>query len=331
MTQRNPLIYAVAILFLGFSAIAAYQAYKFIGLIILLFVTGLFILVTLLYYRSRFELIDEMEVGVIFNRFNNNFCRFEVSQEPTPGDNCRDYRISHWIPFPLQWLKFNDPYHVRLRWYEELTGKISKKSLSTSGKLENIRTSDGVPITIPWKVSYTIDVSLIPEKLRHKMARALPEHSSKVVTSRVERAIKCLVEQKNIASLHAEGSVCTLEEEVAQKIYEQLSIPVNLGFKEIPAKDVILGPISMPPKVEKALEIAYQRKIQTEMMAEALERLQKAVNGFSKEDMHRLAELERLRILDDKEVRALYLSDAFIRSESMKMKKDLNGRSHQKN
>jgi len=45
--------------------------------------------------------------------------------------------------------------------------------------------------------------------------------------------------------------------------------------------------------------------------------------------MRRLAELERLRILDDKEVRSLYLSDAFVRSESVKLKKKLNGRSPQ--
>ncbi len=336
MTQRNPLTYATAILFFGFSIITAYQAFKFLGVAFLLFVAMLFILSVFLYYRSRLELLDEMEVGVIFNRFNNSFCRFEVSPKPEPKNNCRDYRLSRWLPFfGLQWLKLNDPYFVRLRWYEKLEGKIPKKSQSVSGKLDNIRTADGIPVKVAWKISYTVNVELIPEAIKYKMARALPEHSDKVVSARVERAIKNLVELRSIQSLYEfgepydQGIIRGLEAELCQRVNRQLRQPVNLGFEEIQPKDVALGPIEMPTKVEQALELAHQRKIQTEMVAGALERLQMAIGRFSKEDIRRLAELERLRILDDKEIRSLYLSDAFVRSESVKLKKKLNGRSHQ--
>ena len=157
------------------------------------------------------------------------------------------------------------------------------------------------------------------------MARTLPEHSDKVIMGKVERALKHLIELRSIQSLYDVGAIQGLEQEICQRVNRQLSQPVNLGFQDIKPKDVSLGPIEMPPKVEKALELAHQRKIQTEMVASALERLRRAVGEFSKEDVRRLAELERLRILDDKEVRSLYLSDAFIHSEAVKIRKDLNG------
>ncbi|VAW31016.1 hypothetical protein MNBD_CHLOROFLEXI01-4585 [hydrothermal vent metagenome] len=83
----------------------------------------------------------------------------------------------------------------------------------------------------------------------------------------------------------------------------------------------------MPAKVEKALELAHQRKIQAETVSGALERLKLAVTDFSKEDIRRWSELERLRILDDKEANLFYMSDAFVRRESVKVKQNGNGRS----
>lgn len=327
MTLRHPLILAATIPFVGFAAVAAFQAFGPLG-VILLVVTAIFLVLAILFtYRFRSELIDEMEVGVIFNRVNNSFCRFAISPEPNPGANCRNYRLSRWLPFGLEWLKLNDPYFVRLRWYEELTDKIPKRAQSATGTLVNLRTIEGVPITLEWKVSYTIDVTLIPEKLQHKMARALPRHSDKMVTSKVVRAVKHLVETRTIQSLYELKAIQELEQELCQRVNRQLSHPVNLGFREIQAKDVYLGPITMPTQVEKALELAHQRKIQAETVAGALERLKRAVDGFSKEDIRRWSELERLRILDDKDAGMLYLSDAFVRSESVKVKKNVNGRS----
>lgn len=331
MNPRNPLIVAAVIFFFGFAIVASYLAFELWGLVFLLLIMILFAMGVFLSYQSRIELIDEMEVGVIFNRYNNSFCRFALSPDPKPGHNCRDYRHPKWIPFGLQWLKMNDPYHVRLRWHEKLTDRIPKKSQTASGTLTNIRTAEGVPLTIEWKVSYTVDVNLIPDFLKHKMARALPKHSDKIVAGKAERAIKHLVELRSIQSLYELGAIQALEQELCQRISRQLCHPVNLGFKEIPPKDVSLGPILVPPKVEKALELAHQRKIQAETVAGALERLKRAVDGFSKEDIRRWSELERLRILDDKDTGLLYLSDAFVRSESVKVRQDLNGRSHSKN
>ncbi|MAT98778.1 MAG: hypothetical protein CL608_16670 [Anaerolineaceae bacterium] len=336
MNFRHPLIIGVAILFLGFVTIAAYEAYDVAGIIMLLVLIISFVMVVI-FAIPKAALIDEMEVGVIFNRFNNSFSRFAIGKDPKTVRRNYHQRTQGWISFGRQIFSFNDPYRERIHRYEEVRATIPKKSQTAKGKLENVRTADGIPINISWKVSYTVDVTLISAGLEHKMARALPEHSEKMVAGRVERAIKHLVELRSIqslyefGSLHDQGVIQGMEQEICQRVNRQLSQPVNLGFEEIKPKDVSLGPIEMPTKVEKALELAHQRKIQTEMAAGALERLQRAVSGFSKEDVRRLSELERLRILDDKEVRSLYLSDAFVRSESVKLKKKLNGRSQSEN
>ena len=326
MNLRQPIAIAMLILFFGFAAVAAYLAFRLSGISM---TALLLVLVGIVLYISfrKAALVDEMEVGVVFNRFNNSFIRFAVGAEPDAARNYNTYYKPNWIPFGRTMLAINDPHYVRLRWYEEVRSRIPKKSQTAKGELKNLRTADGIPVTVNWKVSSTVDVTLITPKIKHKMARALPENSDKMVAGKAERAIKHLIENQTIHSLYGPGAIQALEQQLCQRIHRQLTVPVNLGFKEIPPKDVTLGPIEIPGNVEKALELAHSRQIQTEMVAGSLERLQRAVNGFSKEDIRRLSELERLRILDDKEVRSLYLSDAFIRSESVKVKKNLNGRS----
>ena len=326
MNLRQPIAIAMLILFFGFAAVAAYQAFGLSGIIIMVLLLVLVGIVLYISFRKA-ALVDEMEVGVVFNRFNNSFIRFAVGAEPDAARNYNTYYKPNWIPFGRTMLAINDPHYVRLRWYEEVRSRIPKKSQTAKGELKNLRTADGIPVTVNWKVSYTVDVTLITPKIKHKMARTLPENSDKMVAGKAERAIKHLIENQTIHSLYGPGAIQALEQQLSQRIHRQLTVPVNLGFKEIPPKDVTLGPIEIPTNVEKALELAHSRQIQTEMVAGSLERLQRAVNGFSKEDIRRLSELERLRILDDKEVRSLYLSDAFIRSESVKVKKNLNGRS----
>ncbi len=332
MNFRHPLTAGVAILFLGFATVAAYTAFGVLGIILLLLIIALFVIGVSLTFR-RAVLVDEMEVGVIFNRFNNSFSRFAISPEPEPARRFQQQHRPSWVPLGRRIFIFNDPYHLRLHWFEEVRGSIPKKSQTAKGTLKNVRTADGIPISISWKVSYTIDVTLITPTISHKMARTLPENSDKVITGKAESALKHLVELRSIQTLYEiselgeNGAIQGLEQEICQRLNRKLSQPVNLGFKELKSKDISLGPIEIPAKVERALELAHQRKIQTEMVASALERLQRAVSGFSNEDIRRLTVLERLRILDDKEIRSLYLSDAFVRSESIKLKKRLNGRS----
>ena len=326
MNLRQPIAIAMLILFFGFAAVAAYQAFGLSGIIIMVLLLVLVGIVLYISFRKA-ALVDEMEVGVVFNRFNNSFIRFAVGAEPDAARNYNTYYKPNWIPFGRTMLAINDPHYVRLRWYEEVRSRIPKKSQTAKGELKNLRTADGIPVTVNWKVSYTVDVTLITPKIKHKMARTLPENSEKVIGGKVERALKHIIELRTIQSLYGLGAIQALEQELTQRVDRQLTQPVNLGFQTIKPKDVSLGPIIVPSEVEKALELAHQRQIQAETAAGALVRLQQAIGSFSQRDMHHLAELERLRILDDKEIRSLYLSDAFIRSEAVKIKKNLNGSS----
>lgn len=329
MNLRQPLIIAAVILFAGFATVTAYSAFGVLGLALLLLIGLMFATAVAITFRKG-ALVDEMEVGVIFNRFNNSFIRFAVSPDPDPSRQMARQPTTNWIPFGQRLYAINDPYVVRLRWFEEVRGTIPKKSLTAKATLSNLRTADGIPISVTWKVSYTINVNLITDKIRHKMARTLPEHSDKVITGKVERVIKHLVEQRTIQSLYGPGAIQDMEQEVCQRVNRQLTDPVNLGFQELKPKDISLGPVEVPTKVEKALELAHQRKIQTEMVAGALERLKLAIKEFTSDDIRHWTELERLRILDSKEAGLLYLSDGFVRSESLKVKQQLNGRSRRK-
>jgi hypothetical protein len=308
MNLRQPIVFAMMILFLGFATVAAYEAFAFIGIIVLLLLVLLFGIALYISFRKG-ALVDEMEVGVIFNRFNNSFTRFAIGPEPNAARQLNGSYAPNWIRFGRTLLAINDPHYIRLRWFEEVRSRIPKKSQTAKGELKNLRTADGIPVTIEWKVSYTIDVTLISPNILHKMARALPENSEKVIGGKIEQALKHLIELRTIQSLYGLGALQALEQELCQRVDRQLTQPVNLGFQTLKPKDVALGPISVPKEVEKALELAHQRQIQAETAAGALTRLQQAISSFSSQHMKHLAELERLRILDGKETKGLFLYD----------------------
>ncbi|WP_420642323.1 SPFH domain-containing protein [Candidatus Leptofilum sp.] len=324
MNPRNPLIVAAIIFFVGFSLIAAFIAFQIWGAVFMLFSLLLFSLGMWLALRTRYVLIDEMEVGVTFNRFNNSFCRFIPETEPKPRYGCKEPKIPLWAPFSFRWLERQDPHYVRLKWYETLSDKkITKRSQSASGKTKNIRTADGILVNITWKVSFIVNVYVLTDNIRHKLARTLPENADKVVKGKAERAIKHLVETRLAEELYQDSTIQRLEAEIAQNVYNLLALRetpddpesdfiFNLGFQPIPERDVSLGPIEMPIEVEKALETAHQRRIHTDMVTEAMNRLHEAIGRFDDNDMKRLEKLEKLRILDEKDVESIHLAKVFV-------------------
>ncbi|MBK8906053.1 MAG: hypothetical protein IPM53_33045 [Anaerolineaceae bacterium] len=240
MNLRQPIVFAMMILFLGFATVAAYQAFAIAGIIILLLLVLLLAVALYISFRKG-ALVDEMEVGVIFNRFNNSFIRFAVGPDPDSVRHHNAHHAPNWIPFGRTLLAINDPHYVRLKWYEEVRGRIPKKSQTAKGELKSVRTADGIPVTISWKVSYTVDVSLITPKIRYKMARTLPENSEKVIAGKTEQALKHLIELRTIQSLYGLGALQALEQELCQRVDRQLTQPVNLGFQTLKPKDIALG------------------------------------------------------------------------------------------
>lgn len=305
----------VVLLAVGFLAAAIFSFALFtvpVAIIILL----LMIVFGLVFYFRLLQppliLIDEMEVGVVFNRCNGKFERFIVSPDPDQVQKRRGPSFCIFL-FGQPVLAYNDPFFVRLRPYERLDEtRIPKKSQTTKGELTKLRTKEGILIDIDWSISYFVSIDEILPIIQHKMARALPKFSDKVVSGRAVRALKHIIEQKTIEELYKEGALRKLEEEVRRVLNETLN---NLGFKEISSRDVKLGPIKIPPNVEKALESAHQRKLQTSTAVSALNDLKAAIENFNDADMRRLAELERLRILDEKTSSLVYMTDASVRSE----------------
>jgi hypothetical protein len=183
-----------------------------------------------------------------------------------------------------------------------------------------LRTRDGVPVDITWSVSFKINIDNIRPAIAFKMARALPNSAEKLVAGKAIQSLRHIVEQKSIEELHRVDTAKELERQLCDQVNARLQlrhkeafstngvVPVpprgegekisGLGPDEVPWYDVQISAIKMPDRIEKALEIAYERRLQTETAAHALERLREVVQQFEDKDMERLAELERLRILD---------------------------------
>lgn len=269
----------VVVLAVLLAAILLLSLYLFLGLSGLLMVAAVAaVALALLYlFRSAFVLVNEMEFGVIFDKINGNFVRFIDSE-----------RHRHL-----------DYYHFINPFTERLESKIPKGSQKAIGTLEQVRTKEGIPISVNYVVSFAVDPFKIKPGigLEPKMARALPKGATNIVGGKTALILKHIIEQKSINELYSADALKTLEAEVREEVIKRTEA---LGITGISPDNVQIGPVIVPPQVEKALEAAHERKLQTETEVLALERLREVVHKFNPTDMERLAELERLRVIGER-------------------------------
>ena len=301
---------------IGFSLVAAtalllsiYQIWGWSGPVWLLAVI-IGLLVVNFVKSLLFVHINEMEFGVVFFH-NGNFSRF--------------LDFGHG-PF--------EKYHFINPFTEHLESKITRGSQNARATTK-LRTRDGIPVEISWVVSFKIDTKNIWDFIDYKMARALPKSAEKLVAGKAVQSLRHIVEQKYVAELYGVDAAKILERELCDQVNARLqlrhketlsengvpAIPppegrdiTGLGPDAIPWRDVHVTAVEMPPTVEKALEQDHERKLQTKTTLAALESLREVVGKYSDKDMERLAELERLRILDGNDGSLAYLMASLVQT-----------------
>lgn len=259
---------------------------------------------------TSYVFLNEMEVGVVFDRHGKFVCFLD-------NDYGRIYpRPANAKPYEDQTLppKRSQPlvrHHINPA-LEVVRGKLRKGSFEASSVSNDVRTKEGIPVTIPWSVSFRIEVLRIQPGIEYKMARALPENAAKMVAGRMQQIIQHAVGQKSIEELYATpdsaGAIQKLEDEVRHQL---LTKAKAIGLTGIAAHDLKIGPIELPRQIEATLRIAHQRYLYTSTVAKSLNALREVIAAFSPEDIQRLTELERLRILDEK-TKSLILTEPFL-------------------
>ena len=116
-----------------------------------------------------------------------------------------------------------------------------------------------------------------------------------MVKGRTEHALRYIIEDKFVSELYGKDGIKFLEKELREDVSKRANA---IGVSPIDASDMKLGPIRIPFDVQKAIEAAHERELQTETAVKALEQIKKAISKYDDKDLERLAELERLRILD---------------------------------
>jgi hypothetical protein len=198
--------------------------------------------------------------------------------------------FSRFLPAGRHWL----------RPYEYPVATIPLTGQSASGQSQGIQTSSGLPLTITWSVSYTLEPLRVQAHKREKAARILPGKSAATVRKHMGNILQHVVGELSIEALCQPGSYRRLERQARQQLATRLD---ELGFT---FSRVMVGPIEMPAKVEAALAAAHKRRLQTELEAAALTRLHEAIRQFSDKDMDRLVELERIHALSQHGVTLVY-------------------------
>lgn len=221
--------------------------------------------------------IPEMEVGVVYSRGGQKFCRF------LPAGN-------HFIkPFS-----------------EQLGASIPRNPGSVDGRCQNVQTIGGLPLTVEWTISYSLNPQRILIDKRPKLARSLPHKSSKIVTTHANNILRHIMSEFSIEQLTQPGIQKKLERQTRQQMAERLA---NAGFE---FSRVMIGSIEMPTQVATALAAALQRQLEAENEARALAKLQQVVSQYSEADMQRLIELERIHTMGQNGVTLMYSPPAEV-------------------
>lgn len=234
-------------------------------------VLGIALIALWLMWHNATAIVPEMRVGVVYRRDGERFVRF--------------------LPAGHHWLR---PF------VEQVKTTIPLNPGSANGRCYNIQTSGGLPLTIEWTLSYTLNPFRIPAEKRPKLARSLPTKSHGMAEKHMNNVLRHILSEYTIDQLTQPGTQRRLERQVRQALAERLA---NAGFE---ISRVMIGAIDMPEQVTAALAKVHERQLQADNEAKALWRLQQVVSQFSEGDMERLMELERIHMLGQNGVTLMY-------------------------
>ena len=215
--------------------------------------------------------IPELSMGTVYERKSERFVRFLA-----PG--------THWV---------NPATEI-------LGERISTSAQSASAHTKGIQAIGGLPLEVEWALTYSLEPDKLTAEMSPKMARALPTKSAAMAKQHLNNCLHHVIGDYTIEQLCQPGIHRKLEREVRQLARTRLE---PMGYNVI---RVMVEAVHMPKHVMQALEEAHGREMQAENEARALERLQRVVSQFSKDDMERLMELERIHMMGKHGIPVMY-------------------------
>ncbi len=206
--------------------------------------------------------VPDLEVALVFNRETKAFVRYLH-----PG--------RHFLLFPL----------------ERIEERLSLKAKSVRGKCTQAQTNGGIAVTVNWSANFISNPETVPLAYWPRLSRALPHYSEQMVRSNGNNIVSQIVSELPVEALTNEGAHRRLERELRQRLGERLRPLGSQLFR------VMIQSVELPPQVQVTLEAAHERMVHANSEAMALERLHRAVNQFSSEDMEKLIQLKQLHEL----------------------------------
>lgn len=243
-----------------------------------LWVTAVFIIfisMTWLLLSQALVWVPDQQVGVVYQAAARRFLRFLP-----PGH--------HWImPF-----------------VEQAGEPIATAPATLHGSSQGVQVSGGIPLTIAWTLSYSLNPWRIAPEKAAKLASSLPRKTAVIATRQMDNLFQHVLGEYTVEDLIQPGALRRLERRVRQQATVRL-VPFGLEVSQ-----VMVGAVELPAHIQTALETAQERRLQAENEALALARLQQAVSQFSEVDMQRLMELERIHRLGQNGVTLWYTAVA---------------------
>lgn len=281
----NDFVQAILLcLSLAMSAFLVLSLNLWVAAIFVFILTVLF-LVGIRWLRDKFSLfIKERELGVVFHK-KGNFARFIKS-----GHHCID------------------------SWQHEVKIILRRKGNKVVNELA-FRTKEGIFVNVNYESKYEFDFDKLTnlhrgnltvkqkDKLLDTIEAGLLVYPYGKVAGTTVGAVRAVIEQKMIRELYLtrndDGLLSELANEMTEKLQLWLSGPDSILTED--SGKVTIKQISLPTRIEDALEEAYERKLYTEAVRRSLEHLDISITKMNEEVSKRLADFERLRVMAKKD------------------------------
>lgn len=204
-----------------------------------------------------------------------------------------------------QFLRFLPPGRHWIKPFVERLGDIILTEPGTLyGTSREVQAGGGIPLTISWSLSYSLDPWRIAPQNAASLAYSLPGKTAVLATRHMDNLLQHILNDISVAELILPGAHRRLERQATQQAMARLA---PLGFV---VSQVMIGAVELPAQVKNALEAAEERRLRADNEALALARLQQTVSQFSEVTMQRLLELERIYRLGQNGVTLWYTAVA---------------------
>lgn len=154
-------------------------------------------------------------------------------------------------------------HHIDVRKHE-IKATIPKHKYKGDGRLTGLRTNEGVTVHVNWAADFRIDTDKLLLEQSKDEAYGLLKLPPGKIKGLTEVSIRTLIESKTVRQLYEPPDESRLLTQLEEKITAEVREKLRNSIYIVDDYRVYLSRIEFPPHIERALEVACERRLYKE-------------------------------------------------------------------